>query len=113
MPNREKGGRVPKVMEISQARAWAVDPLMDELNQRKAVVFIHPSALPGSSAPDLPAYVADFLLDSVRAAVNLCRSGTMDRCPDIKFILSSNEIIALEAYLETVGLGQGRELQRH
>jgi hypothetical protein len=37
----------------------------------------------------------------------------MDRCPDIKFILSSNKIIALEAYLETVGLGQGRELQRH
>ena len=72
-------------MNMSYRRAWL---LMDELNQRKAVVFVHPSALPGNAIPGLPAYVADFLLDSVRAAVNLCRSGTMDRCPDIKFILS-------------------------
>jgi 6-methylsalicylate decarboxylase len=64
------------------------EPLMDELNRRKAVIFVHPSALLGNAVPDLPAYVADFLLDSVRAAVNLCRNGTMDRCPDMKVILS-------------------------
>lgn len=64
------------------------DPLMDELNRRKAVIFVHPSELVGAGVPGIPAYVADFLLDSVRAAVNLSAKGVMDRCPDIKMILS-------------------------
>jgi 6-methylsalicylate decarboxylase len=65
------------------------DPLFEELQRRGTVVFVHPSILPGLEAIDgIPAYVADFLLDTTRAAVNLCRSGTVDRCPDVKFILS-------------------------
>lgn len=63
-------------------------PLMEELNSRRAAIFVHPSELPGDEVPGIPAYVADFLLDSVRAALNLCRTGTMDRCPDIKVLLS-------------------------
>ena len=66
----------------------AFDPLMEELNRRKAVIFVHPSELPGGAVPGIPAYVADFLLDSVRAAVNLTTKGVMNRCPDIKVILS-------------------------
>ncbi|WP_158815426.1 amidohydrolase family protein [Methylocapsa sp. S129] len=62
--------------------------LMDALNRRGAVAFIHPSELPGGAVPGLPAYVADFLLDTVRAAVHLCATGAMSRYPDIKFILS-------------------------
>jgi predicted TIM-barrel fold metal-dependent hydrolase len=64
------------------------DPLFDELQRRQAVVFIHPSTLPGPGVPGIPAYAADFLLDTVRAALYLARSGTLDRCPDIKPILS-------------------------
>jgi predicted TIM-barrel fold metal-dependent hydrolase len=64
------------------------DPLMDELNDHKAVIFVHPSELVGNSVTGIPAFVADFLLDSVRAAINLSRTGTMDRCPDIKVLLS-------------------------
>jgi len=64
------------------------DPLMEELDRRHAAVFVHPSELPGPAVPGIPPYVADFLLDSVRAAFNLCRSGTMDRCPNIKVLLS-------------------------
>jgi len=65
------------------------DPLFDELNRRRAVVFVHPSILPGiEPLPGVPAFVADFLLDTTRAAINLCRSGTLDRCPDLKVILS-------------------------
>ena len=64
------------------------DPLMEELDRRHAAVFVHPSELPGPAVPGIPPYVADFLLDSVRGAFNLCRSGTMDRCPNIKVLLS-------------------------
>ena len=62
--------------------------LMDALNRRGAVAFIHPSELPGESLPEVPPYVADFLLDTVRAAVHLCASGVVTRNPGIKFILS-------------------------
>ena len=65
------------------------DPLFGELNRRKAVVFVHPSTLPGiEPLPGVPAFVADFLLDTTRAAIGLARSGTLDRCPDLKVILS-------------------------
>jgi predicted TIM-barrel fold metal-dependent hydrolase len=66
-----------------------LDPLFDELNRREAVVFVHPSTLPGvEPLPGVPAFVADFLLDTTRAALGLARSGTLDRCPDLKIILS-------------------------
>ncbi|MGH7290872.1 MAG: amidohydrolase family protein, partial [Myxococcota bacterium] len=64
-------------------------PVFDELNRRKAVVFVHPSQPPGlEPLPGMPAYVADFLLDTTRAAVRLAVSGTLDRCPDLRVILS-------------------------
>jgi predicted TIM-barrel fold metal-dependent hydrolase len=66
----------------------ALDPLFDELQRRRATVFVHPSALPGPGVPGIPAYAADFLLDTVRAALNLARAGTLDRCPDVNLILS-------------------------
>jgi predicted TIM-barrel fold metal-dependent hydrolase len=65
------------------------DPVFDELNRRKAVVFIHPTQPPGlESLPGIPTFVADFLLDTTRAALRLGASGTLDRCPDLKLILS-------------------------
>jgi predicted TIM-barrel fold metal-dependent hydrolase len=65
------------------------DPLFDELNRRGAVVFVHPSIIPGlEPLPGVPAFVADFLLDTTRATIQLARSGTLDRCPDLKIILS-------------------------
>ncbi len=67
----------------------AFDPLFDELNARNAVVFVHPSFLHGfDPVKGLPPYIADFLLDTTRAAVRLAGSGTMDRCPNLKVILS-------------------------
>lgn len=47
------------------------DPPIDALNRRNAAIFVHPSELPGDTVPGIPAYVADFLLDSVRVAVYL------------------------------------------
>jgi 6-methylsalicylate decarboxylase len=65
------------------------DPVFDELQRRRAVVFVHPSTLPGlEPIGGIPAFVADFLLDTTRAAVNLARSGTLERCPDVSILLS-------------------------
>ena len=65
------------------------DPLFDELNKRNAVVFVHPSHLYGlEPLKGIPPFVADFLLDTTRAAIRLGRSGTLDRCPNLKIILS-------------------------
>jgi len=67
----------------------AFDSLFDELNKRKAVVFVHPSHLYGvDPLKGMPPFIADFLLDTTRAAVRLGGSGTLDRCPDLKVILS-------------------------
>lgn len=66
--------------------AW--EPLMAELNARQAVVFVHPSSLPCAPVPGIAPFVADFLLDTTRAAINLARHGTLERYPDLKIILS-------------------------
>lgn len=64
------------------------DPLMAELDRRGTVVFVHPSHLPGQAVLEVPAYLADFLLDTTRAALHLVRSGTMARYRRMKVILS-------------------------
>ncbi|SHS15645.1 amidohydrolase family protein [Mycobacteroides abscessus] len=64
------------------------EPLMVELGRRGTVVFIHPSELPAGGLPAVPAGIADFLLDSVRAATYLTLTDTPARYPKIKFILS-------------------------
>jgi len=65
------------------------DPLFDELDKRNAVVFVHPSQLYGlAPLKGMPPFIADFLLDTTRAAVRLGGSGTLDRCPNVKIILS-------------------------
>jgi predicted TIM-barrel fold metal-dependent hydrolase len=64
------------------------DPLFTALNDRSAVVFIHPAELPGPSVPGIPPFAADFLLDTTRAAYLLVRNGVRARYPNIRFILS-------------------------
>ena len=64
--------------------------VFDELNRRKAVVFIHPGVPPGSDVPelDLPHFLVEFVFDTTRAVANLLFSGTLERCSDIRFILA-------------------------
>jgi 6-methylsalicylate decarboxylase len=64
------------------------DALFAALNDRSAVVFIHPSELPGPTVPGVAPFAADFLLDTTRAAYLLVRNGIRTRYPNIKFILS-------------------------
>jgi 6-methylsalicylate decarboxylase len=64
------------------------DALFAALNDRSAVVFIHPAELPGPTVPGVPPFAADFLLDTTRAAYLLVRNGIRTRYPKIRFILS-------------------------
>lgn len=66
----------------------SIDPLMEELNRRHAVVFVHPSHLPADPVADIPPFAADFLLDTTRAAIHMARRGWLHRYPDVKIILS-------------------------
>jgi predicted TIM-barrel fold metal-dependent hydrolase len=64
------------------------DPVFDELNRRKAVVFIHPihCEAPEHARLNAPPFVVEYVFDTTRAIVNLVYSGTLKRCPDIRFI---------------------------
>jgi predicted TIM-barrel fold metal-dependent hydrolase len=64
------------------------DALFAALDERSAVVFIHPGELPGPTAPDVPPFAADFLLDTTRAAYLLVRNGIRSSYPNIRFNLS-------------------------
>jgi len=64
------------------------DPVMDELNRRKATVFVHPLAPSCCSSliPWVPAALVEYPQDTNRCIMSLMFSGTLTRCPDIKFI---------------------------
>ncbi|KAK5163270.1 uncharacterized protein LTR77_010856 [Saxophila tyrrhenica] len=81
----------------------SLDPVFDELNRRKAVLFFHPTTptcpcspqaleageKPIKAAPLASKYpnpMTEFFFDTARIVTNLFLSGTIKRCPDIKFI---------------------------
>jgi len=65
------------------------DPVMEALDARGTVVFIHPGLHPSSKNLVLPwpAFMMEYLFDTTRAVVNLIFSGTIERFPRIRFIL--------------------------
>ena len=66
-----------------------LDPVFDELNRRKAVVFLHPT-LPAcvehTSLGYAPSLI-EFVFDTTRAVTHLVLSGTLERCPDLTLIV--------------------------
>jgi 6-methylsalicylate decarboxylase len=64
------------------------DDLFAALDERSAVVFIHPADLPGPTIEGVVPFGTDFLLDTTRAAYLLVRNGIRRKYPNIKFILS-------------------------
>src|SRR5437588_3996826 len=65
------------------------DPLFAMLNERGAVVFIHPGLHPSSKGLALPwpAFMMEYLFDTTRAVVNLIFSSAVERFPRVRFIL--------------------------
>ena len=65
-------------------------PVFEELNRRKAVVFVHPNA-PNCCAnlmPHVPASTMEFLFDTTRAIESLLLNGTFSKFPNVHFIFS-------------------------
>jgi 6-methylsalicylate decarboxylase len=69
------------------------DGIFDELNRRKAIVFMHPttpclgSGTAATPLPQFPRPMFEFLFDTARAVMNLFLSGTVKRCPNITFLV--------------------------
>ncbi|MFJ4654746.1 amidohydrolase family protein [Nocardia sp. NPDC088792] len=65
-------------------------PIFEELQRRRAVVFVHPNPSPDSSGHTsiLPDSLIDFPVDTTRAVARLHYSNTFARTPDVKFIFS-------------------------
>jgi predicted TIM-barrel fold metal-dependent hydrolase len=66
------------------------DELMAELDRRSAVAFVHPTIPKTSEGIGLgvPGFVGEFTFDTTRAAMNLIWTGTVERFPNVRFILS-------------------------
>ena len=65
-------------------------PLFDELERRKAVVFVHPTSSPDPAARSLglPDSLIDFTADTTRAVAQLHYGNTFARTPNVKYIFS-------------------------
>lgn len=78
----------------SYGNSWLGDPafapVMDELNRRKAIVYVHPTTADccRNLMPGIQDWVIEFPVDTTRTIASLIFSGTILRCPDIKFIFS-------------------------
>jgi 6-methylsalicylate decarboxylase len=65
------------------------DPVLAMLDERGAVVFVHPGLHPSSRELALPwpAFMMEYLFDTTRAVVNLIFSRAIERFPRVRFIL--------------------------
>lgn len=68
----------------------AYDTVFEELNRRKAVVFVHPTAplCCRSLMPDVAPMIAEVPQDTARAITNMLFTGTFSRYRDIRFIFT-------------------------
>jgi len=65
-------------------------PLMEELNRRKAVVFVHPTVCSCTlgAIPGLPVSSIEYPHDTTRTITSLLFNGTFAKNPEIRFIFS-------------------------
>lgn len=70
------------------------EPVFAELNRRKATVFLHPfdphcpCCMAGElPAPGYPLPMLEFMFETTRTVFDMVLSGTMDRYPNVKFIV--------------------------
>jgi predicted TIM-barrel fold metal-dependent hydrolase len=68
----------------------AFAPVMDELNRRQAVVYVHPTTPDcfRNLMPGIADWVVEFPADTARTLASLLFSNTFARCPHIRFIFA-------------------------
>jgi predicted TIM-barrel fold metal-dependent hydrolase len=66
----------------------AFEPVMHDLNARRAVVFVHPGVSPccRNLLPGIKDAIVEYETDTARTITSLMFSGTAQRFPDIQFI---------------------------
>ncbi|MGH8714662.1 MAG: amidohydrolase family protein [Casimicrobiaceae bacterium] len=102
-------------MWTSYGSRWLGDPLFDpileELNRRKAVVFTHPTSLVvccGNLVPEIPVAMIEYGTDTCRTIASLVFSGATARFPGVRFVFSHAG--GTMPYLVERFLFQGRNL---
>ncbi len=69
----------------------AFDRLLDLLNRRKAILFLHPTSPKCScgvgQTPALPAPILEFMFETTRAVANIILARVPEKYPDIRFIV--------------------------
>jgi predicted TIM-barrel fold metal-dependent hydrolase len=67
-------------------------PVLEELNRRKAIVYVHPTFTPccTNTVPGLTMQTLEFPFETTRTIVSLITSGTTTRLPDIRWIFAHN-----------------------
>jgi 6-methylsalicylate decarboxylase len=88
----------------------AFEPVFEELERRKAVVYFHPTAasFAFNVIPNIPPPSIEFPFDTTRAIVSLMFSGTFHRCPNIKWIFSHGGGALAMIANRLVGLAKNR-----
>jgi predicted TIM-barrel fold metal-dependent hydrolase len=68
----------------------AYTPVLEELDHRKAVVFVHPTAprCCANLVPQVPPTAMEFLFDTTRTISSLLVNGVFSRFPNVRFIFS-------------------------
>ncbi len=68
----------------------SLEPLFVEIDRRGVPVFVHPTVPPSKDQPTfgLPPSLYEFTFDTTRAVANLLYTGTLDRHPSMRWILS-------------------------
>jgi predicted TIM-barrel fold metal-dependent hydrolase len=90
---------------------WPGDPafaaVFDELERRRAVVYVHPTspACCRNLIPGIPPALTEFLFDTTRAITSLLFGGTFARCPNVRFIFShgGGTMTVLSARIDAFG----------
>lgn len=67
-------------------------PVMEELNRRQAIVYVHPTFTPcvSNTIPGAQMQLVEFPFETTRTIANLIMSGTTTRFPDIRWIFAHN-----------------------
>ncbi|MFD2414754.1 amidohydrolase family protein [Amycolatopsis pigmentata] len=81
------GWAVSTVYNGQSLAADALDPLWQQLDDRHAVVFVHPNAYAPAVA-DLPTPLVEVAFDTGRTVVSMLYAGVFARFPNITFVIA-------------------------